>query len=282
MEFIKQVRRYKVKEEYLTQYLQVYWFIPSDVLQRGIEANIWDLCRFRKPILDIGVGNGKISKFIFRRHPQIDVGIDSDERGLKSAIETKKYIKILHANAEKLPFKDESFNTVLSNSTFEHIKNDLKAIAESARALKKDGLFFITVPSEFLQKWILEFEKKRNNVEFQRNLINFNKRTNHLHYRSLESWTRHFKKNNLELIFYKYYFPKKVAIFWYKLFKKFTYKLGKREIWSILGNSKITRFIPKQIIIKVLGNIILKNAYNKGFFIKSGKGAQLFMIAKKI
>ena len=282
MEFIKQAKKYKVKKSYLTYFLQKYWFIPSDVLQRGIEANVWDLCRFKRPILDIGVGNGRMSALIFKNHPEFDVGIDSDESGLEIARTTKKYKKILHADAQNLPFKDASFNTVVSNSTFEHIAQDIKTVSEVARVLKNDGLFFITVPSEFLQKWVLEYEEKKNKAESQKNLIKFNERTNHIHYRSLSKWKQYFKKNNLEIVFYKYYFPKEIAILWYKLFKKFTYRLGSREVWSILGDSKITKFLPKGMIIKLLKNRILKNSYNNGFLIDSGDGAQLFMITKKI
>lgn len=279
---IKTTKKYKVKDSYLTHFLEEYWFIPSDVLQRGIEANIWDLCRFKRPILDIGIGNGKMSDFIFKNVSCIDVGIDSEKNGLESARRIKKYIKVLHANAENMPFKDKSFNTVVSNSTFEHIVNDLKAISEVARVLKKDGLFFATVPSEYLQKWVLEYEEEKNMIRSQENLRKFNKRTNHLHYRSLNSWRKYLKKNNLEIVFCRYYFPKKVALLWYKLFKKFTYRLGNREIWSIIGDSKITKFVPKDMIIKYLKNVVLKDAYKNGFFMNSGVGAQLFIIAKKI
>lgn len=281
MEYIKKVKKYKVKESYLDYFLKEYWFVPSDVLQRSVEANAWDLCKFKRPILDIGVGNGKMSNFIFRNIPRIDIGIDTDESGLDSARKTGKYLKILRANAENMPFEDASFSSVVSNSTFEHITNDLKAVSETARVLKKDGLFFTTVPSEYLQKWILEYENSENKEKSQENLRKFNKRANHLHYRSLNAWRKYFKKNNLEIIFYKYYFPKEVALFWYKLFKKFTFKLAGREVWSIVGHSKITKFIPKNKTINFLRNV-LENNYRRGFFTDSEVGAQLFIIAKKM
>ncbi len=281
MNYFKQAKKYKVKKSYLTHFLQTYWFIPSDVLQRGIEANIWDLCLFRRPILDIGIGNGKISTFIFRNHPQIDVGIDSDENGLESAKRTKKYRKILHADAENMPFKDASFYTIVSNSTFEHITNDLKAVSEVARVLKNDGLFFITVPSEFLQKWVLEYEEKKNKDTSQENLNKFNKRTNHLHYRSLNNWKKYFQKNNLEMVFYKYYFSQETAMFWYKLFKIFTYTVSKRELWSYIEHSKISHIIPKKVIINLLEKRILGDVYKNAFFTNSENGGQLFMVVQK-
>lgn len=281
MQPIRIAKKYKVKIHYLTHFLNEYWFVPSDVLQRGIEANIWGLCKFKRPILDIGIGNGKVGDYIFKNIPRIDVGIDTDKSGLESAKKTRKYKKVLCANAENMPFPDCSFNTVVSNSAFEHIINDLKATSEVARILRKDGLFFTTVPSEYLREWILEYEKKKNITNSQDNLTKFNRRTNHLHYRSINDWEHYFKINNLEIIFYKYYFPKKVALFWYKLFKRLTYKLGKREIWSIIGNSKITKFIPKDMVTNYLKNTGLGEAYNSGFFMDSGVGAQLFMIVKK-
>jgi ubiquinone/menaquinone biosynthesis C-methylase UbiE len=278
---IKIIKKYKTKDSYLVHFLKEYWYIPSDVLQRSIEANAWDLCEFKKPVLDIGIGNGRMSNYIFRNSPRIDVGIDSEKSGLDQARKTKKYKEVVHANAESLPFKDSSFNTVVSNSTFEHIKGDFKAVSEAARVLKKRGMLYLTVPSIYLQNWILEYE---SNLDYNQSRIivaRFNKRANHLHYRSLEEWTRYFKDNNLELVFQKYYFPKSTAVFWYKLFKKFTSKFGKREAWSIIGNSKATKFIPKSVMVYVLKNI-LKDVYRDGFFMESGVGAQMFMVAKKM
>lgn len=265
---------YKVKESYLSYFLKEFWFIPPDVLQRGIEANVWDLCQFNKPILDIGIGNGRMTKFIFRKAPKIDVGIDNDKSGLEEARKANRYEKVMFANAEKMPFKDGFFKTVVSNSTFEHISNDLSAVSEVGRVLMDGGLFYLTVPSEFFPKWILEIDNKEK-------LMEFNIRADHLHYRPIEEWKRYFKKNNLELIFCKYYFPKKTFTIWYRLFKLFTGKINNRELWFIVGQSRLTGLIPKKIVINILKNIILKNAYKNGFF-TDFQGAQLFMVAKKI
>ncbi len=281
MEFIKQKKKYKVNLSYLKAYLNKFWYIPSDALQRGIEANIWGMCKFQLPVLDIGVGDGQISKFIFKNKSKIDVGIDIDDRGFDKARATKKYHKVICASAEKMPFEDRSFNSVVSNSTFEHIKNDIKAVSEVARVLKKEGLFFLTVPSKFLKQWILEYESDINKIKAKKKLNNFNRRTRHLRYRSFSEWEKIFTENNLKIIFYKYYFPKDVALYWYKLFKIFTLKIGNRELWSYLGESKITKFFPKNIVIELLESIILKKPYENAFFTNTENGAQLFIVAKK-
>jgi ubiquinone/menaquinone biosynthesis C-methylase UbiE len=252
-----------------------------------MEANIWNLCKFETPILDIGIGNGKLTNLLFRGHPQIEVGIDIEESGLEMAraLEMskgkKRYKKVMHANAEKMPFKDRTFNTVVSNSTFEHIDNDLKAVSEVARVLKKGGLFFLTLPSEYLPQWILEYEKMKDSNKAEEQLEKFNKRTVHLHYRSVDYWSNYFKKNNMKLVFNRYYFPKNVALYWYKIVKIFIHQINNRELWSYLGHSKLTKVLPKKVIINLLEKRILKNAYNHGFFTNSELGGQMFMVAKK-
>jgi ubiquinone/menaquinone biosynthesis C-methylase UbiE len=266
------IKNYRPKEKYLDYFLNKYWFIPSDVLQRGIEANVWGQCQLEAPTLDIGVGDGTTSSFISKR--KIDVGIDLNSDGLKRARKMGKYKRLVCASAESMPFKNDTFRSVVSNSTFEHIENDLKAVSEVARVLKKDGLFFLTVPSEHLQKWILEYEGGKN-------LEKFNIRANHLHYRSLKDWKKYLKKNNLELIYNKYYFQKDAALVWYKLFKQFTRKFGDREIWSLIKDSRISKLIPKKAIMIFLKNIVLNKPYGDGFLTESN-GAQLFMIAKKV
>ncbi len=281
MEHIKQVKNYKVNKKYLKYFLEKYWFIPSDILQRGMEANIWELCAFKNPVLDIGIGNGELSTLLFKKHPQIAVGIDIEERGLEEARATNIYKKVLCANAEKMPFKDASFNTVISNSTFEHITNDLRAVAEVGRVLKKNGLFFITVPSPYLRDWILEYETQKDNSKAVQKLDAFNKRTIHLHYRSINEWEKHFKKHGMELLFYKYYFPKKTAVYWYKIFKIFTSKIKSKELWSYIGHSKLTKFIPQKTYQSILEKRFLREAYENGFFTDTEVGGQLFMIAKK-
>lgn len=281
MEFITISKQHKVKKSYLTDYLKNYWFIPSDALQRSIEANIWHLCKFKSPVLDIGTGNGEISKHIFKNHRPIDVGIDIDKSGLDNARATKKYLKVLCADAEKMPFKNASFNTVVSNSTFEHITNDLKAVSEVGRVLKKGGLFFLSVPSINLRDWILEYETNKDKSNAKVKLHKFNKRTYHLHYRSLTEWKKILQKNNMEIVFSKYFFPKEAALHWYKMIKVFTYSFRKRELWSLLGHSKITKYLPKKIIIQLMEKVILRKSYENGLFTDLD-GAQLFIIAKKV
>lgn len=287
MEVIRNIKKHKIREYYLDYFLNKFWFIPSDALQRSIEANIWSLCKFITPVLEIGIGNGQLTNFLFKNHPQIEVGIDIEESGLELARklemsrDIKRYKKVMRVNAEKMPFKQNTFNTVISNSTFEHIDKDTLAIAEVARVLKKDGLFFLTVPSEYLPRWILEYEKKEGNSETNQ-LELFNTRAAHLHYHTIDYWSKCFNKHNMKIIFHQFYFPKNVSVYWYKLFRFFTQKIYGRELWSYLGQSKLTKIIPKKVIIAIFKKMMFKNVYLKGFITNNEVGGQLFMVARKI
>ncbi len=53
------------------------------------------------------------------------------------------------ANAENMPFENESFDLVVCQAVLEHVKNPKIIINEIERVLKKKGLFYCTVP--FLQ-----------------------------------------------------------------------------------------------------------------------------------
>lgn len=85
----------------------------------------------------------------------------------------------------------------------------------------------------------------------------------------------------MEIIFYKYYFPKKTALMWYKIFKVFTYKLRKRELWSYLGQSRLTAVVPKKIFVWI-ELVVLGNVFKKSLFAKDLEGGQVFIVAKKI
>ncbi len=276
MNFLKKSLQDNPNRQILLDFLEKYWYVPSDVLQRGLEANIWTRCSINHPVLDIGIGNGSISKLLFKNWKKIDIGIDIEEKGLQEAFKTNMYKKVIRADAENMPFSSNTFESVISNSTFEHIGDDKKAVSEVSRVLKKGGCFFYTVPSSQLIPII--FLNRRKN----KNKINFlNKRLSHLHYRSLPEWRKILKKNKLELVFSHFYFPENTAKMWYKLLILSTAKISKKELWSVLGFSKITRFIPKELVKYILKRFIIKTPYFNGLS-SENEGGMIFMVAKKI
>ena len=269
-----------IKDEEITRsvislFIENYWFAPQDCLLRSIETLIWAKRTFIKPILDIGTGDGKMSRFMLSMNQKVDVGIDIDSKAVSNAIKNKNfgiYDKIFVEDASKMSFPNSSFNTILSNSTFEHIQKDLEAIKEVSRVLKKDGYFYVTLPLPSHQKFL-----KRLGVG-KEELHKYNERVVHYHYRSFNEWIDLLKKNNLKVIYSKSYIPLRVEKIWYIFHKIATFKPYRRELWSYLKDSPYGKLFPSFIVKPFLKKIILfgvKKAFN-------GDGAWLFLVARKV
>ena len=102
-------------------------------------------------VLDCGCGTGYYSSFI-KQKLDIDfdlVGIDISRTALQKAANrslSKTYLGM--SDAELLPFKDESFDVVLSLAMIEHVISPENILNECFRVLKRGGklVFFIHKP----------------------------------------------------------------------------------------------------------------------------------------
>ena len=120
-----------------------------------------------KKILEIGVGAG--TDFVeFLKRDAICYGIDATDSAIqktndniKTSLKNKKYkMEFLgKENAEKLPFKDNTFDMIYSHGVLHHAKNTMLCISEAYRVLKPGGKFKIMVYSNFsatgLMLWII-------------------------------------------------------------------------------------------------------------------------------
>lgn len=272
---------FKADAKILEAFLKVFWFAPQDVLLRSTEAVIMRRFPMKHPILEVGVGDGGISALMYPKNLIIDHGFDINEGGLASARATKKYKKVTSDNAEAMHIKPNSFNTVICNSTCEHITRDAKAIKEMGRVLKKSGVLHLTVPSAYLPKMILEFEHFQGSDHPQRDLDRFNARVVHLHYHTLSQWTKMLSAGGMKVSTYKYYFPENTTRVWYTLMKFSISKVAGREMWSWVGQSRLSQFLPKVALIWYLKHIHLKNAYRQAFETPDDIGAMLYIQAVK-
>lgn len=223
-----------------------FWYAPADVLLRAKEGLIWSDQQIIPPSLDIGCGDAGISRILFKGHQPIDLGIDLDKSAIKKARQSNFYKKVMAVDAANMPFKAGSFQTVISNSTFEHIVNDKKAVQQVSRVLKPKGVFILTVPSTRLQPY---FTQK------------INRRVSHRHYRSLSGWRQLLKANGLKLVEAHYYLAPPAVKLWLQLFKLFTFKPYKRELWSYLQDSFFTPVLPKKIFSHFIKKLLLPHYY---------------------
>lgn len=107
--------------------------------------------KYGESLLDVGCGTATLVMLAKSQHPTSRVvGIDPDEKILRIARGKIKNgyeldIELIKARAEQLPFKDHSFDVVVSSLVFHHLPTEIKkqAFREIHRALKHDGRFML-------------------------------------------------------------------------------------------------------------------------------------------
>lgn len=122
----------------------------SIAVWRSVEAGYLSKYKMGKPILDLGCGFGEFMRGF--TDEKIDVGVDINARDLFSAAKTNRYKNLVLADARALPFSKNTFKTIVSISTLEHIENPKKTLAECYRVLKPGGVLIATIETERVDK----------------------------------------------------------------------------------------------------------------------------------
>jgi len=94
-------------------------------------------------ILDLGCGTGLLLDDLSKRGDLV-VGIDASEKMLGAAKARRAKAELVLADADHLPFKDASFDCVVSVTLLQNIPEPAVCVGEAARVLKKGGLAVFT------------------------------------------------------------------------------------------------------------------------------------------
>ncbi|EHP87387.1 class I SAM-dependent methyltransferase [Methanotorris formicicus] len=106
-------------------------------------------------VLDVGCGSGEQLKKL-NNAVGLDISIEMAKIANKK---TNKLVVV--GNAENLPFKNNTFDCVISFfGALNHVNLD-RALKEIRRVLKKDGIFIFTVANAYDIKWILRNIKRK-------------------------------------------------------------------------------------------------------------------------
>lgn len=259
----------KSREDFFNHYLEktpiamAFW--------RSLECHRFSKEKLEHPVLDVGCGDGFLARVAFGQ--QLEAGIDLDKGEVGRAIESKSYKKTLCANVTKLPFKDKSFKTVISNCVLEHIQNIDEALSEIHRVLKPKGRLMITVPSEYynsdsyfrglLEKWGLH---KLGEIYINR----LNKTFKHYHIDDSVTWKKRLKKAGLKMEKADYAIPVK------------TFHVYER--WMMLAfPSKILKTLFGRWVVGPRGPVkwFAMNWLRKPLNATGGPGAIYFIVARK-
>lgn len=117
-------------------------------------------CLLKTDLFDEAYGEGILSLLISTA--RIVVGMDIALNTVIRVREKHPGIILFNTDAQALPFRDESFDTVVSNSTLDHFperKNILGGLCEFFRILRPGGILLLTLdnllnPSVAIRQWI--------------------------------------------------------------------------------------------------------------------------------
>lgn len=159
--------------------------------ERFLEARIYQRQDFRRPILDIGCGEGLFAKIVFGE--TIETGIDPDPRELERARVLEAYEELIQCKGDAIDKPDGHYNTIFSNSVLEHIPDIEPVFREVHRLLSADGEFYVTVPSHRFDEYSVVNQAMcaiglRGLAEKYRSF--FNGFWRHYHYYTPDGWSK--------------------------------------------------------------------------------------------
>jgi len=124
-------------------------FFYTDIMRNEV-ANLANI-RQGSRVLDVGCGTGYTTEAVLKtlEHGEV-IGIDLTPQQLRKAARKlnseKARLSLSRSDAENLPFKDETFDAIVSVGALEYFPNPHRALQEMARVVKPRGKVVVGGP----------------------------------------------------------------------------------------------------------------------------------------
>ena len=122
----------EVWESY-TSYGKYYYLV------RDTDLSEWNYFRVHGRVLELGCGCGELLEYLSRSCEAY--GIEISDYAIEKC--KNKGLNVFKADASNLPFKNDSFDYVISQHLLEHLDDPLKAVKESVRVARKKAIHII-------------------------------------------------------------------------------------------------------------------------------------------
>jgi 2-polyprenyl-3-methyl-5-hydroxy-6-metoxy-1,4-benzoquinol methylase len=106
-------------------------------------------------ILDFGCGDGFFSRTLLNGRGTSLTAADRADTLAVQGEEGGRYKHVTRAAGESLPFKNDSFDLIMSNSVLEHVEDVQHTMQELARILKRRGTVLCSVMTERWETYLL-------------------------------------------------------------------------------------------------------------------------------
>lgn len=181
---------------------------------RAVEARFYQEIELAEPVLDLGCGDGHFASIAFEK--PLTVGLDPWLKPVKEAASRRAYRLTIHGSGAKIPFKDETFASVVSNSVLEHIPDLQPVLKETARVLKPGGMFVFCVPNyRFLETLSIARFLDRLGLRglAKQYRAFFNRISRHYHCDDLDTWKKRLETAGFEVIrHWDYFSPRALSV----------------------------------------------------------------------
>ena len=122
-----------------------WWFVGKQYLVKTVLKRLSIKSVKKAPILDIGCGTGIILKILERFGPAY--GVELSWEAIRF-LRRRDLNLIARSDANQcLPFKNDTFSTIICLDVLEHLENDFKLLKEMFRVCKPGGHVVVTVPA---------------------------------------------------------------------------------------------------------------------------------------
>lgn len=148
-------------------------------------------------LLDLGCDRGDITVRYKAKAKQV-FGVDNNPDAIRDAKKLHKGVTFVLAQGEKLPFPDNTFDTVVMGDVLEHVEDEEQTVSEVYRVLKPDGNLVLSVPHKGLFRFLDSFNMK---FYFPRTYKWWKGKKYNKKVYDIQPWHRHYSLAELKRLF---------------------------------------------------------------------------------